>query len=88
MAGKQDKEGWRDEKGAVRTLQRAWHKFEHEAAIRHFSCSCGCLRIDARLLVQLQRNAHVTLLSFTTSVYSSTNGRLTQYISTFTYFCL
>ena len=41
MAGKQDKEGWRDEKGAVRTLQRAWHKFEHEAAIRHFRAAAA-----------------------------------------------
>jgi hypothetical protein len=35
MTGKQGKEDRmiRDERGAVRTLQRAWHTNEHEAAI-------------------------------------------------------
>jgi hypothetical protein len=63
MIGKQGKEGWRDEKGAVRTLQRAWHKDEHEAAIRHIFVLLRLFTGVARLSVQLLRNAHVTLLS-------------------------
>lgn len=85
MIGKQGKEGWRDEKGAVRTLQRAWHKDEHEAAIRHIFVLLRLFTDVARLSVQLLRNAHVTLLSFTISVFSSTNEHLTQYIPASTY---
>ncbi len=51
MTGKQGKENWRirDERGAVRTLQRAWPVVEHEAAIclsamTNFSCGYGCAR--------------------------------------------
>jgi hypothetical protein len=59
MQGKKGKEDWtiRDETGAVRTLQRAWHTNEHEAAIRmtHFAA--------AVFGSTLQRNDHVTLLS-------------------------
>lgn len=57
MTGKQGKEDWRtrDESGAVRTLQRAWHTDEHEAAI--LLCRCGRLRDDARLLL----NFNVTI---------------------------
>lgn len=49
MTGKQGKEDWRDEKGAVRTLQGAWHRVEHEAAIRHFFVLLRLFTDDARL---------------------------------------